>query len=97
MRIRRLYLSSDGTQYHTRREAENHERNRMSYETEVRRSRNRAAKIQEKERIRAAKLQAKENDLRTKLTNRFGETISPAVELIIRNRSAIRRILTGTR
>jgi hypothetical protein len=117
MRIRKLYLSTDGSQFHTRDEAVRYE-NERKYEAtrqlinrrrqervrgkqiaiEARRqerSRRRQERSREKQRAIEARRQEIENNLRTRLISALGEGINPAVNIIIHNKSTIKRILTG--
>lgn len=97
MRIQKIYISDDGRQFQTREQAINHEKS-VRYEANQRERRmRREDRLREKERVRSIKRQEKENVLRNKLTSAFGETINPAINIIIQHKSMIRQILTGRR
>jgi len=97
MIIRRLYLSEDGRQFHSRREAVNYENDIKNMANERDRNRRREERLREKQRVREIKREAKENELRTRLHETFGDTIAPAINLMIQNRTRIKQLLTVRR
>ena len=94
MRIRKLYLANDGTQFPTREQAVRYERNIIYAANERNRYRRRQERQAERFRVATQKRQIKENELRDRLTRIFGETIAPAINTIIQNRTMIRKVLT---
>ena len=92
MRIRRVYLSSDGREFSTRQDAvcyENNARISANYRERMRRSQERK---QEKQRIAKEKREEIENSLAMVLRDALG-TDTLVINTIIQNRRAIKQIL----